>query len=298
MLRELKPPMYVGCVVAACAITMSVSGCGRHASAPRGTAGQVNSAAMRISADGPFDDGAQGYAHLRAQRLDEALACFVKAAAIADKAKQDKEWAPIYTLEAARLFEQKGRGAEAQRWYEMALARLSAYRDKWTLRGMDRRNGTGDFGEVLERCAWEGLKRVRPKLAKDRPTGQWVQRQLPFLQFPDSVSDKGAEAKAATKQDRALRSGAGNAVAHSLLGTHLLGAGEPEKATVELLAATVLDPNEPIAWDNLGWAYLMQGRMPEAAAALRVGGKLGDGSSTELANRIDGEWEQFCRNKK
>jgi len=218
--------------------------------------------------------------------LEEAIAGYVKASKLAQQASRGREFSPLYSLEAARLYEKQGNAQQAECWYEKSLSLLWAYRVEWIESGMDRRNRQGDFGRAVERRGWAGIKRVRKPLAQNRPDRQWILRELPFLEFPDSRRDQSARDRVAVLRQRLWSGKEAGPEPNLRAGMGYLACGRADEAVVHLLAAAELNPRSSVTMDELGWAYLMQGRLKDASGALAKADALGSSGSAQLAARI------------
>ncbi len=127
----------------------------------RGAMAEIR-AAVRLAPREPHYYGDLGSVQQEAGLPADALKSFQTAARLA-RGSREKEWAPVYTWQSAQSLESLGRLHEAERWYEIALAQMSAYRPDWLTSGMDRRTTAGDFGAVIRRSVGVSGFEERPR---------------------------------------------------------------------------------------------------------------------------------------
>lgn len=185
----------------------------------------------------------------------------------------------IYSMYLAQRAEKAGRDKEAERYYEVSLA---AYRA-----GEQVRNMSKSLREDVLKTSGDGLKRVQAKLQSDRPTFEWVHGQMPYLRFakPDKSDALAAELKQ-VESDVIEGKISGDSAWHHMLAGKYEQAAQYENAVIEYTAATLLDRKNDMAWCNLGFKYLRQGRLEDAETALSKAGALGDAGSGQLASTV------------
>lgn len=204
---------------------------------------------------------AEGLAHQRAGRLDEAARAFAAAARQSPDAPQ--AWRNLGVVA-----QQQGRFADSLEPTRRALA--------LERRPADLSNLANAFNS-LGRAA-EALDVAEEALALDPA--------LPAAQANAGVALRalGRLAEAADRFRAAVRLEPNNAEARANLGVTLTELGAVQEAEAALEAALQLQPNWADGWYNLGNARLRQLRLPEAEAAYRRALQLQPGHAEAHAN--------------
>jgi tetratricopeptide (TPR) repeat protein len=215
-------------------------------------------------------------------RKQLALGNYQAAARLSHEQSSSLRDPAIFNRAAAELLQELGRYAEAETTYERSLAQLSAA--AFGPDGVSTQDMDSSRQAMLRQ-----LGQVRGALAESRPTSSWVRANMPWVES-DRPSDTGSAEEAETRLkecERALQTGTiGGALPHYDLGVAYLTVGRLDEAVVELLAAIELEPDRKMAWDELGWAYLLQNRLPDAAQAFDKADKLGLPGSAYYANKV------------
>lgn len=231
--------------------------------------------AVKFEPSEPFYHNRLGNMYEELGKDSDAFQSYTTAARLARLGKGDnKEWATDYSLNVGRLYQKKKQYFKAEQWYERSLSEFWAYRPEWRMTRTDHKEfeqGDPKQVEQFEHALRNRLSSVKAQLTSDRPTPMWIKGRFPKLKLPP-MEETGASLWPSAKCAEAeIRKGASGAGLHYSLGTGYLHVGRTENAVIHLLAACVLDRKSVIAWDNLGWAYLVQGRFLEAAEAWRHG---------------------------
>lgn len=252
--------------------------------------------AIRLAPQQASYHASLGYLLAEAGKPEEALSCFRFAVDMLHRrnGSTGKEWLPIYGAEVARIYDTLGRDEDAEAWYERSLAWMFAYRTDWLASGMDRRNKRNSFGKAFEADMSERLATIRDRNSRHRPSREWVSKRLPMLRFPDRARGACENSKDAGKLETSLRSGKASGTALNIeLGMDYLACGHVNEAVIQFLAAIEQDASNNIAWDELGWSYLIQGRLLKAAAAFSEADHLGSSGSGQLATMIRNQAKAF-----
>jgi len=240
-------------------------------------------------------------------RMGEALREAQLAADLGTKSTEQREATPLYSLSAAQMLHRSRRYGQAEEYYELTLAQLSAFASEWKAMCIGK-NGSArdnmcrmltwlpkreirldaqgqhqDLYSALRQVAQTGLKVAKTNLINSRPSFDWIRGQLPYLDIP-VASDAQPDAKCKDLEAKVLGGLLGGEGAHMDLGACYLRSGNADEAAIEFLAATQLSPQSPAAWFNLGIAYLCQGRLQAAEKAFEKACQLGDKGSDTLAS--------------
>ena len=204
---------------------------------------------------------AQGLAHHRADRLDEAAASFQAAA------RRDPRAAQAWRM-LGLIAQQQGRFAESLEPTRRALALERAASDLSNLANALTRLGRTEEAAAAAREAVE----LDPGLAAAQANLGVALRAL------------GRREAAAEHFRRAAQLEPRNAEAHANLGVVLTELGQVQAAEAALETAVVLAPNWADGWYNLANARLRQLRLPQAEAAYRRALALAPGHADAHAN--------------
>jgi tetratricopeptide (TPR) repeat protein len=74
---------------------------------------------------------------------------------------------------------------------------------------------------------------------------------------------------------------------HFLLGNAYLVLGMVQDSVVQTLAAIEIDPESGDAWDQLGWAYILQGRLADSEQAFKRAVALGSKTSAPMIEEVE-----------
>jgi len=187
----------------------------------------------------------------------------------------------------------------AERVLERALAQLSMYRPE--IGAIIINQASAALYRETQQRARQRLQKARQELRNMRPTLKWVNTDMPSLELapPPSTSREAVEADKIIREWMSERrrgfalGGDYGEFSHMLLGQALTTKGNAPEAVIELLAAVEAAPNDAIARYSLGWAYLTDGRLRQAAAAFREACRLGDAPAGVLAAYVEKSWVRF-----
>lgn len=194
----------------------------------------------------------------------DALNSLLKAYDITHKSS-DKVRLPICSMDIAMAYERKGDKVNAEIWHENTLAMLAAYRQEWIRSNMDKLFTDGQYSKHIDSTSRKHLQKLYSELVKTRPNREWLLKEIPLLEIPIAKKQSARELKELEKLRNDLDSGKWQgAHLHINLGVMYSDANKLNDAVVEYLTAIELDNKDSIAWDNLGWVYMLQGRLDRA----------------------------------
>lgn len=219
------------------------------------------------------------------EQNEAALEAYRTAVRLAANSPLDTEWRPIYSYSLAHMLAKKGDSVQAERRYELALAQLSAYAPEWIC-SMDRLAETGSLGDHLRSSIEKELSQVRSGLSCKRPSLSKIQAQLSPVEVPEPVPNAVRSEELLTLESRVRAGEVIGSGAHLALGGQYMKIREVDEAVVQFLAAIELNPRGHMAWYQLGWAYLGQRRLEDAANAFGRAADLGDSGADQLATRV------------
>jgi len=211
--------------------------------------------------------------------------------------------APVYNEIAGELLMDMNDYDGAQRVLERALSQLSAYRVE--IGAVMVTEASAAIYRETEQRARKQLEKVRQDLRYSRATLKWIRTDMPSLQVtpPPSTSSEAVQADGVIRQwmpklKRGFVFGAKyEEPPHMILGQALTTKGDAPAAVIELLAAVEVTPKSTIARYSLGWAYLTDGRLRQAAAAFREACRLGDALAGVLAADVEKSWARFTSSR-
>ena len=183
------------------------------------------------------------------------------------------------------LYVKKRDYVKAEASYERSLAQGLA----WTqVPSNSCKNAHGPIAVNLADSE-RNFKLVKKKLTAQRPTIAWIMQNFPMggTVFDVSSKDKTiAEKHIGELEERILCGRTRGPGPLLVLGSSYQMVGRTEDAVIVLLVAAISYPEDAEVWRELGWTYLLQGRLENALAAFDTSAKLGNKFSRDVISPV------------